>query len=101
MTAPHHSKPYSTRTQRKRLFWLYQKAYYNAHKHLSTKQRETTYFQLNSSENILGYITPDFELYATFSTSIEKDSMLQGAKKIALWIQLNEKDLFILSPTTF
>lgn len=97
-TMPEYVAPYMRSSDQKRLLRMYQYASERMH----TKTRPLRIYSLTSNtESILGWITPSFELYATFSPLLPKRQMINSANALLRWIRREEDRLFVTNSPTF
>ena len=90
--------PYSRcKDQQQRIFIMYQKLYHRLHN--STNSLRIIYMQ-KKYETILGWITSNFEIYATFSPLVTKDKAIRAINKLLEFTQKNKNKIFISSMPT-
>lgn len=97
-TAPLYTAPYNTPEQRERLLAVYltlQNRFYSGLRPLKLVH----YF--TQSEVVLGWMTQAFELYAVFSPTASKLSVITSVNKLLRWIKKEEDKHFILTAPTF
>lgn len=71
---------------------MYEQIYEKVH---SFENSHKVYFQTSQFENIIGWISPGFELYAIFSQLESKATCIKTCNKILNWIKEEENDYFI------
>jgi len=97
-TAPVMEAPYTTSSEQKRLFRLYQ----HVHTRVNASARpHYVYYLVGQSEAILGWITQGFELYATFGPLETKSMAIRACNQLLRWIKQEENSLFIMNSPVF
>jgi hypothetical protein len=90
-----YSLPYSVSVeQRQRLFDIYQNLYHKLHN--QTYSLRIIYYRQNY-ETVLGWLTSEFEIFATFSSLITKEEIINATNKLLEFIKKNKAKLFITS----
>ena len=109
--------PYATLTDQKRLFRLYQHVHrlmngdfwasnnsdgsvtVNKVKKEMKRMRKShkILFFVGTRESILGWVTPSFELYATFGPMVSKAACIYACNQLLTWIKAEEVSLFIMN----
>ncbi|KJE90347.1 Mon1a protein [Capsaspora owczarzaki ATCC 30864] len=97
-TQPELEAPYTTPEERQRLFRQYQHVHSAIH---STARPLKIYFNNGSKEAMLGWITTNFELYATFGPLVTKSGAIAAVNRLLQWIKHEEDKLFILNAQVF
>lgn len=96
---PEFEQPYSNEKASKRLMNLYFALHNFMH---SYYDRSTNilkiYFINGDKENLLGWITGNFELYAVFSPLVSKTVAIGSVERLMRWLKKEEDRLFILNP---
>ena len=80
-----------------RVFRIYQSLYHKLHN--ATNTLRIVYFQ-RSCETVLGWMTSNFEIYATFSPLITKDVAIKAVNKLLEFTQKNKAKIFIQAMPT-
>jgi len=96
MTAPHPTAPYHTKKQLTRLFRSYQRIAYSVHIVDETKPHKV-YYERSPSENLIAWVTKEFDLYACFSPLVSKPDAIKSCNQLLKWIKVEEPNLFILN----
>jgi len=99
MTQPQTGPPYHTKSQRKRLFRLYQQVHDNCY--LDKDKPHKVYYHRSESETIVAWITNAFDLYACFSPLVSKAEAIKGVNNLLKWINKEEHNLFITNATVW
>lgn len=84
--------PYSSAEQQQRIFDMYQKLYHKLHN--KTNSLKIIYMQ-QKYETILGWMTSNFEIYATFSPLVTKDITIRAINKLLDFTQRNKLKIFL------
>jgi hypothetical protein len=78
--------------QQQRIFNMYQMLYHKLHN--KTNQLKIIYMQ-KKYETILGWVTSNFEVYATFSPLVTKDIAIKAINKLLDFTQKNKTKIFL------
>ena len=90
-----YSLPYSVcEKQKQRLFDIYQNLYHKLHNR--TYSLRIIYYRQNY-ETVLGWLTSEFEIYATFSSLITKEDIINATNRLLEFMKKNRSRLFITS----
>jgi hypothetical protein len=90
-----YSLPYSKSSdQKQRLFDIYQNMYHKLHN--KTYSLRIIYYRQNY-ETVLGWLTSEFEIYATFSSLITKEEIIVTTNRLLEFMKKNRAKLFITS----
>jgi hypothetical protein len=88
-----YSLPYAISEQKQQhIFNMYQKLYHKLHN--SANSLRIVYMQ-QKYETILGWMTSDFEMYATFSPLVTKEVAIRVINKLLEFTQKNRSKLFL------
>jgi hypothetical protein len=95
--APDYSPPEVS----KELQRLYSK-YYRIHSRLHAQSRPVKLiYWVDDTENWLGWLTTNFELYVTFEPLVKKGAAINAVNKLLKWIKKEEDRIFIMNSPTF
>lgn len=90
--------PYANNAhQQQRIFDIYQKLYHKLHNPTNTLR--IIYIQ-QKYETVLGWMTSSFEIYATFSPLITKETAVRAINKLLDFTQKNKQKIFLSSMPT-
>ena len=90
--------PYSVdKGEQQRIFNVYRRLYHKLHN--STNSLRIVYSQ-HKYETVLGWLTTDFEIYATFSPLVSKELSIGAINKVLEFIRKNKSKIFITSMPT-
>uniref|UniRef100_A0A915J393 Vacuolar fusion protein MON1 homolog n=1 Tax=Romanomermis culicivorax TaxID=13658 RepID=A0A915J393_ROMCU len=99
IVCPEFEQPYNNEKATKRLMNLYFALHNFMH---SYYDRSTNilkiYFVNGDKENLLGWITGNFELYAVFNPLVSKTVAIGSVERLMRWLKKEEDRLFILNP---
>ena len=85
--------PYSSsEEQQQHIFNMYQKLYHKLH---NPKNSLKIIYMQQRYETILGWMTSNFEIYATFSPLVTKDITIKAVEKILEFTQKNKAKIFL------
>jgi hypothetical protein len=88
-----YSLPYAISEQKQQhIFNMYQKLYHKLHNPANSLR--IVYMQ-QKYETILGWMTSDFEMYATFSPLVTKEIAIRVINKLLEFTQKNRSKLFL------
>jgi hypothetical protein len=88
-----YASPYANNPEQKqRIFDMYQKLYHRLHN--PTNTLKIIYMQ-QKYETILGWMTSNFEIYATFSPLVTKDITIRAINKLLEFTQKNKSKIFL------
>jgi len=80
---------------------LYSK-YYRMHSRLHAQSRPVKLvYWVDDTENWLGWLTANFELYVTFEPLVKKSAAINAVNKLLKWIKKEEDRIFIMNSPTF
>ena len=82
----------SSSEQQQRIFDIYQKLYHKLHN--KTNSLKIIYMQ-QKYETILGWMTSNFEIYATFSPLVTKEIAIRAINKLLDFTQKNTLKIFL------
>ncbi|KAK8403665.1 hypothetical protein O3P69_000038 [Scylla paramamosain] len=97
-TCPEYTAPYNTPEQQRQLFGLYQQLHHRVH---SVSRPLKMVYMVMDTHTLLGWVTKEFELYATLEPLVTKHNAIVYINKLLRWIKNEENKLFILSSPTF
>jgi hypothetical protein len=91
--ASDYALPYSNnQSEQQRIFNIYQKLYHKLHN--KTNSLKIIYMQQNY-ETVLGWMTSNFEIFATFSPLVTKDIAIRAINKLLEFTQKNKTKIFL------
>ncbi|KRZ27329.1 DNA ligase 4 [Trichinella pseudospiralis] len=67
----------------------------------SEKHKHNIFYVTGDLENILGWVTTAFEVYAVFSPLITKPEAVSRVEQLMKWIKKEENNLFLINPVFF
>ncbi|KAG0265271.1 Vacuolar fusion protein mon1b [Mortierella polycephala] len=97
-TMPELSDLYTSLSSKKRLLRQYQ--HMNERMHRKSRPLKL-FFHVGEHETMLGWITPNFELYAVFGPLVSKSAVVLMSNKLLKWIRRQEDNLLILNSPSF
>ncbi|CAH2317108.1 vacuolar fusion MON1 homolog B-like isoform X2 [Pelobates cultripes] len=97
-TSPLADGPYSSESERQRLFDLYR--YLHCRIHNSARPLRLIY-HVAEKETLLAWVTSKFELYTAFSSLVTKVGAINVITKLLRWIKKEEDRLFIRYPPKY
>eukprot|EP00033_Pygsuia_biforma_P003953 GCRY01004330.1.p1 GENE.GCRY01004330.1~~GCRY01004330.1.p1 ORF type:complete len:557 (+),score=81.11 GCRY01004330.1:222-1892(+) len=95
--SPSFSAPYTSRSEQKRLFRLYQHLEARVNGGVSRK----IFYWVGEKESALCWSSPAFELYAVFGPLMQKTNAINACNLLLSWIKQNERSLFLLNSLTW
>ncbi|XP_011010049.1 PREDICTED: vacuolar fusion protein MON1 homolog A-like [Populus euphratica] len=93
------SAPINSPQQKKRLYRAYQKLY--ASMHDKGNGAHKTQFRRDENYVLLCWVTPDFELYATFDPLADKGLAIKTCNRVCQWVKDVENEIFLLGASPF
>ncbi|XP_061958906.1 vacuolar fusion protein MON1 homolog [Populus nigra] len=93
------SAPINSPQQQKRLYRAYQKLY--ASMHDKGNGAHKTQFRRDENYVLLCWVTPDFELYATFDPLADKGLAIKTCNRVCQWVKDVENEIFLLGASPF
>ena len=91
--ASDYALPYANNPiQQQIIFNIYQKLYHKLHN--KTNSLKIIYMQQNY-ETVLGWMTSNFEIYATFSPLVTKEIAIRAINKLLEFTQKNKTKIFL------
>ncbi|KAL9371849.1 hypothetical protein Peur_036989 [Populus x canadensis] len=93
------SAPINSPQQQKRLYRAYQKLY--ASMHDKGNRAHKTQFRRDENYVLLCWVTPDFELYATFDPLADKGLAIKTCNRVCQWVKDVENEIFLLGASPF
>ncbi|KAL8496645.1 hypothetical protein ACS0TY_020366 [Phlomoides rotata] len=93
------SSPINSLRQQKRLYRAYQRIYASMHDKGIGPHK--TQFRRDENYVLLCWVTPDFELYATFDPLADKALAIKVCNRVCQWVKDVENEIFLLGASPF
>jgi hypothetical protein len=53
------------------------------------------HFRRNDRQTCLAYVSPEYEIYATFDPLVDKEAATGICNRLAVWVKQQQADLFV------